>query len=160
MNENILQRARDLGIPESQSEYFWIAEQSLSALLPEGWEQNEGGFWHPQLKKQQEEHPCIEYYRQLYKTFCVDTPSETVHISTITKVRPIYLLLTVCALIGVDRQQTPDSSLQLLDVSFQTLMAFCRKVATCLSIFVLLSIVVWSSVTERHPSEWRVGGFR
>jgi hypothetical protein len=78
VSHDLRSRARELGIPEHHSGFYWIAEQSLEAVplgkplaaegLADGWvfvaEANE--YFNPSIQKRQQQHPALDYYKQLY----------------------------------------------------------------------------------------------
>jgi hypothetical protein len=73
----IRRRAAELGIDENtQSEFFWIAEQSLDAPLPEGWRETvEGGipcYINNFTEVKVDKHPGLDYYKHLFQTLLED----------------------------------------------------------------------------------------
>ena len=68
----VRQRANELGISDSHKEYYWIAEQSLTAPVPEGWAERPEGFFNLLTEQTQQTHPSLDYYRQLYQILNTD----------------------------------------------------------------------------------------
>jgi hypothetical protein len=70
--EEVLQRARELGIPEQETLWLWIAALSMNSALPDGWsefqdDQDQTAYYHPTTKRLQRTHPVLDRFRQLYK---------------------------------------------------------------------------------------------
>jgi chromosome segregation ATPase len=74
MKTAILEHARFLGMdPEEHEHLLWIAEEALTAQLPENWEQgvsDDGTPYHFNTKTNESmwEHPLDEHYRQLFQS--------------------------------------------------------------------------------------------
>lgn len=72
MTQVVRERARLLGIPESDTLFIWIAAASQDADLPEGWDEfvdddGEKRYYHPKTKRVQRSHPQIDKYKALYE---------------------------------------------------------------------------------------------
>ena len=73
MRQAILEHARFLGMdPEEHEHLLWIAEEALTAALPEDWEQGvseDGTPYHFNTKTKESmwEHPLDEHYRQMFQ---------------------------------------------------------------------------------------------
>jgi hypothetical protein len=69
----IKEHARHLGIDlEHESEFLWIARESLVAPIPEGWHQHVTAngipyYYNEQSGESRWDHPCDDQYRQLYR---------------------------------------------------------------------------------------------
>lgn len=68
----VLERSRVLGIPETETLWMWIASASMSAALPEGWEefkddQDVTAFYHPKTKRLQRTHPMLDKFSALFQ---------------------------------------------------------------------------------------------
>jgi hypothetical protein len=67
----VLERAQQLGIPQNETLWMWIAASSMNADLPEGWEeftddQDQTAFYHPKTKRLQRTHPMLDKFSALY----------------------------------------------------------------------------------------------
>jgi hypothetical protein len=68
----VVERARVLGIPESESLWMWIAAASMTSDMPEGWEefnddQDNTAYYHPKTKRLQKTHPMLDKFSVLYQ---------------------------------------------------------------------------------------------